>query len=297
MLCGLLNLDKPPGATSRDVVNRVQRLLPRRTKIGHAGTLDPLARGVLVVGVGAATRLIQYVQQMPKSYTGTFLLGRHSPTEDTEGPVTELPDPPVPTAQEVAAAAARLVGTLQQRPPSYSALKVQGRRAYERARSGESVSLEPREVVVYRLEVRRYEYPELVLDVECGGGTYVRSLGRDLAESLGTAAVMSALVRTAVGSFALADAVDPLSLVRESLAERLLPPICAVAALPRVPLSSEEVVEIGHGRTVPIPAGAPEGPQYAGVDPGGQLVAVLVPRGGRLGPACNLAPDPSLRSG
>ena len=192
---GLLCVNKPVGMTSRQAVNVVQRLA-RPAKVGHAGTLDPLADGVLVVGVGSATRLLEYVQQMRKRYVGTFLLGRSSPTEDTEGQVTECPDAPVPTLDEIGSAAARWTGRIAQRPPAFSALKVAGRRAYDLARRGKLPQLAPRPVDVFQIEIRRYQYPELVLNVECGGGTYIRSLGRDLAESLGTAAVMSALTRT-----------------------------------------------------------------------------------------------------
>jgi tRNA pseudouridine55 synthase len=287
--CGLLNLNKPGGMTSRDAVDVVQRLLPRRTKIGHAGTLDPLASGVLVLCVGAATRLIGHVQRMPKRYTGAFLLGRRSPTEDVEGDVTELEDPPVPTPEAFAAAARALVGVIQQRPPAYSALKVQGRRAYDVARRGGDVDLKPRPVTVYRLDVRRYEYPEVTLDVECGAGTYIRSLGRDLAESLGTAAVMSGLVRTAIGEFSIDRAVGPEQLDRATLAEHLLPAILAVPTLPRVVLSAEEMTEIGHGRNIRPRPELPEAPEYAALDPAGRLTAILVPRSTGLGPLHNLS--------
>ena len=181
--------------TSRRAVDLVERLA-RPAKAGHAGTLDPLATGVLVVCVGAATRLIEYVQRMPKRYRATFLLGRQSPTEDIEGEVTELPDAPIPTLDEIAAAAGRFVGRIAQRPPAFSALKVAGRRAYKLARAGQPPQLAPRPVEIFAAEIKSYQYPELVMEVECGSGTYIRSLGRDLAESLGTAAVMSALVRT-----------------------------------------------------------------------------------------------------
>ena len=193
--CGLLNLSKPAEMSSRQAVNLVERLT-RPVRAGHAGTLDPLATGVLVVCVGAATRLIGYVQRMPKRYQGTFLLGRQSPTEDIEGDVIELADAPIPTREQVVAVAARFIGRIDQRPPAFSAVKVAGRRAYELARQGRQPEWLPRPVVIHSIEVAAYQYPELILDVACGGGTYIRSLGRDLAESLGTAAVMSALVRT-----------------------------------------------------------------------------------------------------
>lgn len=285
MSSGLLNLNKPAGMTSRRVVDIVQRLV-RPLKAGHAGTLDPLATGVLVTCVGAATRLIEYVQRLPKSYTGTFLLGRTSPTEDIEGEVTMLDDPPVPMRDEVLDASSKLVGRIEQRPPAFSALKVAGQRAYELARKGKAVELQPRPVTIYALEVLRYEYPELVLRIECSGGTYVRSLGRDLAESLGTGAVMSALVRTSIGPFHLEQAVDPHELTPENWTDRLLPLVCAVEELPRVVLSTEEVGRVRNG--LPIRSSHPtaDAPEIAAVDGDGQFVAILRPRGpNMLGPA------------
>jgi len=298
-LFGLLNLNKPAGMTSRDAINRVQRLLPRRTKIGHAGTLDPLATGVLVACLGPATRLVDYVQAMPKSYTGTFLLGRSSPTEDIDGPVRELTNPPVPTKEEVVAAAARFIGRIEQRPPEFSAVKVAGRRAYDLARRGKPVELAARPVDIYRLEVISYDYPQLTLDVRCGSGTYIRSLGRDLARAVGTEAVMSALTRTAIGEFLIGEAVDPTTLDHSSLAAHLLPPLLAVAGLPRIVLSDEEMSEIRHGRTIvnrslPAarclpPAALPRDAEIAAVDSAGRLVAILTRReADRLGPLRNL---------
>jgi tRNA pseudouridine55 synthase len=288
MTYGLLNLDKPPGITSRDVVDQVQRLV-RPQKAGHAGTLDPLATGVLVVCVGPATRLIGYVQQMPKSYSGTFLLGRQSSTEDIEGEVTELADPPVPTIAQLSAAAWGLTGRIQQRPPAYSALRVAGRRAYDLARRGQPVDLPPRWVEIHRLEIASYVYPEMKLRVECGSGTYVRSLGRDLAAALGTAAVMSALQRTAIGGFRLQDAIEPAALTRENWPGHLLPPLRAAELLPQVCLTGPEVQAIRTGRAIAreaLPTGAV---QWAALDPAGCLVAILVPRGpGLLGPVLNL---------
>jgi tRNA pseudouridine55 synthase len=284
----VLNLNKPAGLTSRQVVDQVQRLA-RPAKVGHAGTLDPLAGGVLVVCVGSATRLIEYVQQMPKGYTGTFLLGRRSPTEDVEGEVFELDHPPVPMLEQITAAARALVGPIEQRPPAYSALKLGGRRAYALARKGQPVELGPRTVTVYRIEVLAYEYPTLRLAIECGGGTYVRSLGRDLAESLGTSAVMSELLRTSIGEFRIEEAVDPGQLTGENWLDHLLPPLAAVGRLPRVELSADEIAKIRQGLAIPrrkLPTGT--GP-FAGVDTAGRLVTILTPRGrGLLGPLRNL---------
>ncbi|MFZ5832304.1 MAG: tRNA pseudouridine(55) synthase TruB [Planctomycetota bacterium] len=247
--CGLLNVSKPPDVTSRKVVDLVARLV-RPAKAGHAGTLDPLATGVLVVCVGPATRLIEYVQRLPKRYRATFLLGRYSPTEDVEGEVVELPNPPVPSLPEVVEAAAKLTGEILQRPPAFSALKVQGRRAYDLARKGQAVDLQPRPVTVYSLTVVEYDYPRLVLDVECTGGTYVRSLGRDLADSLGSAAVMAELVRTAIGAFRIEDALNPQGLTEERLVAHLLPPLRAVETLPHVVLSTELAARLRRGMRI-----------------------------------------------
>ena len=287
---GLLNLNKPPGLTSRQVVNHVQRLA-RPAKVGHAGTLDPLATGVLVVCVGAATRLIEYIQQMPKGYTGTFLLGRRSPTEDVEGDVAELDNPPVPTREQIAAASSSFVGRIEQRPPAYSALKVDGRRAYKLARQGEQVELKPRTVTVYRIELRAYEYPELTLGIECGSGTYIRSLGRDLAESLGTAAVMSALVRTSIGGFRIEEAAHPREVTKQDWTDYLLPPLRAVESLPRVELSTSEIVSVRQGLTIAKETAPADAREIAALDAGGRLVAILTRRGpGLLGPLRNLTP-------
>jgi tRNA pseudouridine55 synthase len=274
-LGGLLNTNKPAGITSRRVVDRVVRMR-RGLKAGHAGTLDPLASGVLVVCVGAATRLIEYVQRTPKTYDGTFLLGRQSPTEDVDGEVVELRDPPIPARDAIERAAASLVGTIQQRPPAFSALKIEGRRAYDLARKGAAVDLAPREIVVHRLDVVSYDYPELRLHVECGSGTYVRSLGRDLAERLGTAAVMSRLVRTAIGRFRIEDAIDPETLDPQTWTRHLLPPLAALDGLQRIELTATEAVRVRSGQPV-VREGLASG-EVAAIDPDGALTAILAPR-------------------
>jgi tRNA pseudouridine55 synthase len=227
------------------------------------------------------------VQRMSKRYTGTFLLGRQSPTEDVEGDVTELPDAPIPTREQIAAAAAHFVGRIQQRPPAYSALKVAGRPAYKLARQGKQPQLAARPVEIHRIDIVAYQYPELVLDVQCGSGTYIRSLGRDLAESLGTAAVMSALVRSSVGSFSLDDAVDPRRLNADNLPQFLQPPLRAVEYLLRVQLSAEEVLNLRHGLTIlsrwDHEGQTTQAQEIVAVDPAGNLVGILVPgAAGRL---------------
>jgi len=285
---GVLNINKPGGWTSRDVVNRVQRFV-RPAKSGHAGTLDPLATGVLVICVGPATRLISYVQQLPKQYQATFLLGRTSPSEDTETEITRVPAAPEPTLADIEAQLPGFLGEIIQRPPAYSALKVKGRRAYDLARQGQPVDLKPRPIQIFDLHVTKYAYPELQLTIRCGSGTYVRSLGRDLAGSLGTGAVMSALSRTAIGSYSLRDALDLEQLQKESLEGHLLSPLTTVAHLPQVTLSEKQENEIRHGRPISID---PHQGALAGIlvatNLEGKLIALLSERqSGMLGPTCN----------
>ena len=245
---GFFNVNKPTGQTSRWVVDQIQRIV-RPAKVGHAGTLDPLATGVLVVAVGSATRLIDYVQQMPKRYRADFLLGCTSPTEDVDGEVVPLENPMVPTRVEIEAAIPAFLGEILQSPPAFSALKVGGRRAYSLARAGQAVELKPRPVSIHRLNVLSYEYPRLQLEIECSSGTYVRSLGRDLAEQLGTGAVMSALVRTAIGSFRVEDSIDVSKVNRSNLADYQLPARRAVDHLPAIVLNTDDQQRIAKRST------------------------------------------------
>lgn len=248
---GVVNLNKPAGWTSRDAVDRVQRLV-RPAKAGHAGTLDPIAEGVLVVCIGPATRLIEYVQRTPKEYLATFLLGRRSPSDDIETEAEVIPGAPKPSPAQLEAALPGFTGEIEQRPPAYSAVKIDGQRAYKLARRGEAVETAFRTVEVYSLQVDRYEYPELVLAIRCSGGTYVRSLGRDLADSLGSCAVMSKLVRTAVGSFCIGDAIDPRGLDAERLNAAMASPLAAVAELPQVVLAETQVDRLRQGGLIDL---------------------------------------------
>lgn len=280
----LLNLNKPKGFTSRDAVNRVHWQV-KPVRVGHAGTLDPLATGVLVLCLGSATRLIQHIQRMPKQYRGTFQLGQRSDSDDVELEVTHLDHPPVPSRQQLQAALPQFTGPIQQVPPAYSAIKVGGKKSYNLARQGKPVELKARPVEIYQLEIVRYQYPELVLDIHCGSGTYVRSLGRDLAASLGTAAVMSDLVRTAIGEFTIDDAIDPRRLTLDSITDASLSPALAVSRIPRVDLTLAEVEELRNGR--PIARREQNGPvQQAAFHPTGELFALMIPkRDGQLWPS------------
>jgi tRNA pseudouridine55 synthase len=219
-LSGVLVVDKPAGPTSHDIVDRVRRVLGVR-RVGHTGTLDPFATGVLAICVGRATRLARFLSGGEKVYCASVRLGFATDTDDLTGrplgPVCEAS----PTLEQVGAACMSLTGTIQQKPPAYSAKSVGGRRSYALARDGRPVELQPSLVTVYGLEIVRYEPPELVLDVRCSSGTYVRALARDLGAQLGVGGHLTALTRTRNGDFALTDAVSGDAL--EPAATRLIP--------------------------------------------------------------------------
>jgi tRNA pseudouridine55 synthase len=273
---GLLNLDKPSGITSRAVVDLVARPL-RGIKVGHAGTLDPLAAGVLVVCVGRATRLIEYVQQMKKTYRTVILLGASSDTLDADGVIVQREACRVPEPAEVAAALATQVGTILQRPPEFSALKRGGRRAYDLARAGEPVELEPRPVTIERIDLVSYAWPRLELEIVCGSGTYIRSIARDVGDALGCGGLVEVLVRTRIGPFTREEALETAGLTDEAIATGLRPALDAVPGLPRLALSPQQVADAVQGRAVQPCLGAeqplPEG-EIALIGPGGELVAI-----------------------
>lgn len=283
-LCGIINLHKPSGMTSRDAVNRIG-WAAGKIKVGHAGTLDPIASGVLVMCVGTATRLIEHVQRMPKAYRGTFILGQSSESDDIESELIPLADAPQPTREEIEQATKPFLGEIEQRPPAFSAVKIKGKRAYELARRGKAVDMPLRKVRIDAFDVVEYEYPKLVLDIRCGSGTYVRSLGRDLAQSLGTAAVMSDLVRTEIGGFNLENATPLKDISSETWTDHLLSPLTAVADLPQVTLNDREIEEIRHGRLIECDSSAEE---LVAIDESGELAALMIPRkSDKYGPKCN----------
>jgi len=276
---GLLNLNKPAGWTSRQAVDRVARLV-KPAKAGHAGTLDPLATGVLVVCVGKATRLIGFVQAQPKTYRAEFLLGKRSDTDDVTGSVVDVECRRVPTRDEVDFALRGFLGRIEQIPPAFSAVHVDGRRAYKLARRGEAVDLSPRTVEVHRIDVIAYEFPLLNVEIDCGSGTYIRSIGRDLGEALACGGVMRELERTAVGPFTIDDAVDPRTLTAESLPQLLRPALTAASHLPRHSCTPENIADLRHGRRLRVER--EEGPFTEGqltalIAPDGELAALAVP--------------------
>jgi tRNA pseudouridine55 synthase len=277
---GLLVLDKPGGMTSRDAVNQIQRTLPRGTKIGHTGTLDPLATGVLVVCLGHATRLAEYVQAMGKTYRSTFLLGATSDTDDADGTVTATPGVRPASRDAIDAALARFVGEIEQVPPAYSAAKVAGRRAYDLARRGTEVDLLPRRVSVDGIDVLSFAWPNLEVEVRCAKGTYIRSIARDLGAALGCGGLVTALRRTRVGPFTTEQAI-PLDVDIDTICLHLRPMSDAVAELPRVELDDAEAERLRNGQAIQFRA--PTGELALFCD--GNLVGIAESDGARLRPS------------
>ncbi|HID86498.1 MAG TPA: tRNA pseudouridine(55) synthase TruB, partial [Anaerolineae bacterium] len=213
-MSGILNVDKPAGMTSHDVVAAVRRASGVR-RVGHAGTLDPMATGVLVVCLGQATRVIEYLMDSPKTYRAEIVLGVATDTYDAEGRVTYQAPKVEVTRELLEAALSRFLGPIEQVPPMYSALKHEGKPLYELARQGIEVERKPRRVEIYRLEVISWDSPRLEIEVECSRGTYVRSLAHDLGEALGCGAHLRSLVRLRSGRFTL-EMAEPLSVVEEA---------------------------------------------------------------------------------
>ncbi|MHB1929207.1 MAG: tRNA pseudouridine(55) synthase TruB [Acidimicrobiales bacterium] len=285
MIDGLLVVDKPAGMTSHDVVGRCRRVLGQK-RVGHAGTLDPDATGVLLVGLGRATRLLRWLTGLPKRYEGEIVLGVATTTLDAAGEVTGRWDMTGVTIEQAGAAAARLTGSIEQVPPMVSALKVGGRRLHQLAREGVEVERTPRRVTVERFELRAAGAgagalgaaagalggaPVFAFDVSCSSGTYVRSLAADLGALLGGGAHLRALRRTAVGPWSLADAVA----LGEVGPAHVLPPVACLPGMAKVRASGPVAAAVGHGKV--LDAGtlgvAGEGP-WAVVDPSGDLLAV-----------------------
>ena len=240
-LDGLLVIDKPSGMTSHDVVQQVRRWAKQR-RVGHLGTLDPLATGVLPLALGEATKLSQLLTLGKKGYRGRIQLGVQTTTYDGEGEVTASREGPWPGIDVIEKALDRFRGEIMQVPPPYSAVKRDGEAAYRKARRGETVTLEPRPVTLYRLEVLSYEAPELELEVDCSAGTYLRSLAHDLGGELGTFAYLKQLIRTRSGPFSLDQAVSLDALDRDRII-----PMAAATGLPTFDVDARTARRVGRG--------------------------------------------------
>lgn len=297
---GILLVDKPAGITSHDVVSRVRKLVGTR-KVGHAGTLDPLATGLLVLGVNGATRLLTWVVGLDKEYLATIRLGAASSTDDAEGELGDHAGTAALTAatdERIAAGVAALTGAISQRPSSVSAIKVDGARAYALARAGHEVVLAERAVTVAAFDVlatRRGQWIDLDVRVECSTGTYVRALARDLGAALGVGGHLTALRRTRIGPFGVAGA----SAIDARLPATMLAPAdVATRLFPRVDLTADQAADLGNGKRIPLPAWhgeahreSAEGGPLAAIGPDGRLIGLVESVDGRARVLVNLPPD------
>ncbi|MEN6570913.1 MAG: tRNA pseudouridine(55) synthase TruB [Anaerolineaceae bacterium] len=274
-ISGVLVVDKPTGMTSHDVVQVIRRGTNIR-RAGHTGTLDPRASGVLVVLIGPAVRLSEYVSASDKRYQAVITLGKTTDTYDEDGRVTSSSEVNI-TEERFDEELQKFVGEIEQVPPPYSAVKVKGRKAYDMARKGEEVELAPRIINVYSLELLEWAPPEVVIDVYCSSGTYVRSLAHDLGERLGCGATLTGLRRTKSGRFTLRDAV-PLRKLNDAFVDGtwyqyLIPAAEALSDWPTVEVNTDQMDVLRHGNR--IPAENPAGPKAIGVNEQGELVALL----------------------
>jgi tRNA pseudouridine55 synthase len=280
---GILVIDKPAGPTSHDIVDRVRRVLGVR-RVGHTGTLDPFATGVLPICVGKATRLVRFLAESDKAYRARVRFGWATTTDDGTGEPLSAAEPVTPERAALAAACRRFTGPLRQVPPAYSAKRVAGRRLYELARAGVAVAPSAVAVVVHRLELHELGDGWADLEVLCSAGTYVRALARDLGEALGTGAHLQALRRTSAAGFGLDHALAADSLTAERALAALLPLEAALGDVPALRVGAEGLAALRHGRPLtspllldPLPAPPPSRARI--LDAEGRLVALAVPRG------------------
>lgn len=298
---GILVISKPAGPTSHDIVALVRRLTGVR-RVGHGGTLDPFAMGVLPVFIGRATRMVEYHLSDEKRYRASVVFGARSTTDDLDGEMTPS-DAPMPTRETVDATLEEFRGSIEQVPPDHSAVHVGGKRAYEVARGGDKPELKSRHVVIHSLELTGWdvadpERPMAELEVRCSAGTYVRSLARDLGDRLGSGAYLGALTRTASGPFTIDDAID-LDVVREGLArgdieDMLQPPDSGLDSIPRVQVRASDMAALARGQVIGLhsPLSRPDsviepdeqGPLVRVIDDGGRLAAMAHVRKGRIYP-------------
>lgn len=285
---GILLVDKPGGVTSHDVVARARRALGTR-KIGHAGTLDPMATGLLILGVEGATRLLTFIVGLDKTYEATIRLGVATDSDDADGDMTATTDASPIASADIASGVAALTGRISQVPSTVSAIKVGGRRAYDLARAGEQVELRAREVEVSRFDVLAERRGDAVVDldvvVDCSSGTYIRALARDLGAGLGVGGHLTALRRTRVGPFAVTDAASPDDL---ATAELIDPASAASGVLGRLDVSADEARDLRHGKRLVGAAPRLASSRVAAIDPDGRLVGIVERRGDDIKSAMNM---------
>lgn len=271
---GLLLVDKPLDLTSFDVVRKVRKLAQTR-KVGHAGTLDPKATGLLAVAVGRCTKLIRYMDAEPKGYDFTVRLGEATESCDTESEVVETKPYEQVERADMEEALDEFTGRIEQVPPVYSAVKVDGKRAHELARAGEDVELEPRPVDIHSLEITGWLPPNVDFRVECGAGTYVRSLARDISEAVGTVGHTTMIRRSRIGAFSIDEAMPLSVLDRDNFWSHVLSPLEMLRNLPRIKADESQHEDIGHGRPLEVEGTWSEGQMVAAHDEQQRLLAVM----------------------
>jgi tRNA pseudouridine55 synthase len=273
---GVLVIDKPAGVTSHDIVSRVRKRLDMR-KVGHLGTLDPMATGVLPITLGKATRLARFVPNSPKEYTGRIRLGQDTSTCDREGEPVGEKRPVTVDSQAVVEAISTFLGTIEQVPPAYSAKKIAGVRAHRLARKGIDVDLKPATITIETFELTAFESPDLDFRVVCSGGTYIRSIARDLGKKLETGGHLVSLRRVQSGPFTLDVAVD----VETATGSDIIPPERLLKDLPQITVDEATEVAVGHGREVESTSdGVQEGSDVCIFNKRGSLIAVATLMGG-----------------
>ena len=241
---GFLVINKPKGITSHDAVAFARRRLKIR-KIGHAGTLDPMATGVLILGIGSATRLLEYIQNTEKEYEAEITFGATSNTDDAEGEISNFPNSKNFTRKEFEKILPEFLGEIHQIPPQFSAIKISGKTAYSRVRCGEVVKMKPRLIRIYSLEIRNFNFPKVEISIRCGSGTYIRSLARDFGARMEAGGFLSRLTRTRVGNFKINQAL-PLKSIRS---DKIIP-IEKGITLPQINLTRNEAEKIGNGQKI-----------------------------------------------
>lgn len=281
MLMGFLNINKPLHLTSHDVVNKIRKIFKGDTgskKVGHAGTLDPLATGVLIICLGDATRLSDYVMHTSKKYRAQITLGKTTDTYDAEGEILTQVDASHISREDVQAILPQFTGDIQQIPPMYSAIKVDGQKLYDMAREGKSIELKARKIHISSLEIKLWSAPIFNLDVACSSGTYVRSLAYDIGQALGVGAYLSGLVRLASGSFDIEDAHNLDTLLNDDhWLEHVISPYQALHDKPSIVLSPDDLDKIRRGQFIRLDT-VPSADTLFAYTEKQDLAAILSPR-------------------
>ena len=285
VMFALLNVYKPVGKSSYDAIRHIKGIVGKKVKVGHAGTLDPMAEGVLIICLGKATRLVELIQQHPKRYFTVARLGARSTTDDAEGEIVQVEVSSPPMLDEIKKVADEFIGTIKQTPPAYSAVKVAGKRAYQLARAGKTFDLCPKPVTIYNIEIIEYEYPYLHLRFSCSSGTYVRSLVRDIGEKLSIGAYCERIVREAIGPFGIDASVKLADIHPDTIEQYLIQPVEVIPPQCRVVITPGQACRLRRGLPTSlsksvaqaIPWETDFGDILGAVDENGNLLAIIKP--------------------